>query len=114
MEIILLEDIANLGFKDEVVTVKPGFARNFLIPNKKAIYATNSRKKQLLENSKQKENKNQEIIKEAQKTVSTPSSSFNSVYGTAGATTSIVNVTQSGPFKARVKYFNQLHLMKYP
>ena len=47
------------------------------------------------------------IIKEAQKTVSTPSSSFNSVYGTAGATTSIVNVTQSGTFKARVKYFNQ-------
>ena len=34
MEIILLEDIANLGFKDEVVIVKPGFARNFLIPNK--------------------------------------------------------------------------------
>ena len=47
------------------------------------------------------------IIKEAQKTVSTPSSSFNSVYGTAGSTTSIVNVTQSGTFKARVKYFNQ-------
>ena len=67
MEIILLEDIANLGFKDEVVIVKPGFARNFLIPNKKAIYATNSRKKQLLENSKQQENKSQEIIKEAQK-----------------------------------------------
>tara|TARA_B100000482_G_C12550891_1_gene276119 strand:- start:322 stop:765 length:444 start_codon:yes stop_codon:yes gene_type:complete len=66
MEIILLEDIANLGFKDEIVKVKPGFARNFLIPNKKAIYATISRKKQLLENLKQKENKNQEIVKSAQ------------------------------------------------
>ncbi len=65
MEIILLEDIANLGFKDEIIKVKPGFARNFLIPNKKAIYATDSRKKQLLENLKQKENKNQEIVKEA-------------------------------------------------
>ena len=66
MEIILLEDIANLGFKDEIVKVKPGFARNFLIPNKKAIYATMSRKKQLFENLKQKENKNQEIVKSAQ------------------------------------------------
>jgi hypothetical protein len=45
-----------------------------------------------------------QIIKEATKTVTTPSSEFNSVYGTAGSTTSVVNVTQSGSYKARVQY----------
>ena len=67
LKIILLEDIANLGFKDEIMRVKPGFARNFLIPNKKAIYATDSRKKQLLENLKQKEDKTSESIKKIKK-----------------------------------------------
>ena len=48
-----------------------------------------------------------QIIKEATKTVTTPSSEFNSVYGTAGSTTSVINVTQSGSYKARVQYMNQ-------
>ena len=64
MKIILLEDVANLGFKNEIIIVKPGFARNFLIPNKKGIYATESRKKQLLEVLRQKESKNKEHLKE--------------------------------------------------
>ena len=45
MEIILKEDIINLGYKDDIVTVKDGYARNFLIPQKKAILATESAKK---------------------------------------------------------------------
>ena len=45
MDIILKEDIDNLGFRDELVTVKPGFARNFLIPQGKAVAATSSNKK---------------------------------------------------------------------
>jgi large subunit ribosomal protein L9 len=45
MEIILLEDVNNVGYKDDVVTVKSGYGRNFLIPQKKAILATPSAKK---------------------------------------------------------------------
>lgn len=48
-----------------------------------------------------------QIIKEAVKTVSSPSSSFNSVYGTAGATTSITYTPQSGTYKARIQYLRQ-------
>ena len=48
-----------------------------------------------------------QIIKEAVKTVSTSSSQFNSVYGNAGATTSLVYTPQSGSYKARVQYLRQ-------
>ena len=68
MEIILLENIENLGFKDEIVTVKNGYGRNFLIPNKKAILATSSSKKVLEEKLKQQSNKEEEIIKNANET----------------------------------------------
>ena len=54
MEIILKENVANVGFKDEVVTVKSGYGRNFLIPTGKAVLATESAKKVLAENLKQK------------------------------------------------------------
>jgi large subunit ribosomal protein L9 len=54
MEIILIQDVDRLGSKDDVVTVKDGFARNFLIPQKKAIAATNTAKKVLAENIKQR------------------------------------------------------------
>ncbi|MBO7083423.1 MAG: 50S ribosomal protein L9, partial [Bacteroidales bacterium] len=45
MEIILKQDIANLGYKNEIVTVKDGYARNYLIPNKMAILATERNRK---------------------------------------------------------------------
>ena len=48
MEIILKENVANVGFKDELVSVKAGYGRNFLIPTGKAILATESAKKFLL------------------------------------------------------------------
>ena len=54
MEIILIQDVERLGNKDDVVTVKTGYASNFLIPNKKAIVATSSAKKILAENIKQR------------------------------------------------------------
>ena len=47
MEIILIKDVENLGFKDDVVTVKNGYGRNYLIPQGMAIIATPSAKKQL-------------------------------------------------------------------
>ncbi len=57
MELILLEDIAGLGYKDDIVTVKGGYGRNFLIPQKKAVVASESAKKVLAENLKQRAHK---------------------------------------------------------
>jgi large subunit ribosomal protein L9 len=54
MEIILKENVANVGFKDEVVTVKSGYGRNFLIPTGKAVLATESAKKSTCRKSKTK------------------------------------------------------------
>ena len=65
MEIILLQDIQNLGSKDDVVSVKDGYGRNFLIPNKMAIVATNSAKKVLAENTKQRAHKEAKLKEEA-------------------------------------------------
>tara|TARA_B100000989_G_scaffold250389_1_gene198150 strand:+ start:889 stop:1341 length:453 start_codon:yes stop_codon:yes gene_type:complete len=68
MEIILKENVANVGFKDELVSVKAGFGRNYLIPTGKAVLATESAKKVLAENLKQKAFKEKSIIDEANKT----------------------------------------------
>ena len=68
MEIILKENVANVGFKDELVSVKAGYGRNFLIPTGKAVLATESAKKVLAENLKQKAFKEKSIIDEANKT----------------------------------------------
>ena len=68
MELILKQDVANLGFKDDIVTVKNGYGRNYLIPNGYAVLATDSAKKVLAENLKQRAYKEQNIVKEANKT----------------------------------------------
>lgn len=57
MEVILLQDVARLGSKDDVVKVKDGFGRNYLIPQKMAVIATDSAKKVLAENIKQRAHK---------------------------------------------------------
>lgn len=67
MEIILKQDVQNLGFKDDIVTVKNGYARNYLIPQGFAILATPSAKKVLAENLKQRAYKEQHIVDEAKK-----------------------------------------------
>jgi len=69
MELILKEDVENLGFKDDLVVVKNGYGRNFLIPQGKAVLATSSAKKVLAEKIKQSQNKQKEAISEAQKVV---------------------------------------------
>ncbi len=66
MEIILKEDVLGLGYKDDVVTVKNGYGRNFLIPQGKAILATESAKKILAENLKQRAHKLAAIKAEAE------------------------------------------------
>jgi large subunit ribosomal protein L9 len=67
MEIILKKDVENLVFKDDVVKVKPGFGRNYLIPQGAAVLATPSAKKVLAENLKQKAHKEQKIVDDAKK-----------------------------------------------
>ncbi|AWX43047.1 50S ribosomal protein L9, chloroplastic [Flagellimonas maritima] len=68
MELILKEDIQDLGFKDDVVTVKNGYGRNYLIPKGMAALATPSAKKVLAENLKQRAHKEKEVIDKANKT----------------------------------------------
>lgn len=57
MKIILKEDIQNLGYKDDIVEVKDGYGRNYLIPQGKAIIANPSNIKQLEENQRQRAHK---------------------------------------------------------
>ena len=65
MEIILKEDINNLGYKDDIVKVKSGYANNYLIPKGYAIPATGSSKKVLAENLKQRAHKEEKMKNEA-------------------------------------------------
>jgi large subunit ribosomal protein L9 len=65
MEVILKQDVKNLGDKDDVVNVKPGYGRNFLIPKGFAILATVSARKVLAENLKQAQFKQEKIRKDA-------------------------------------------------
>ncbi len=65
MEVILLEDIQNLGHKDDIVSVKAGYGRNYLIPQKMAIIANDSTRKILAENIKQRAHKEAKLKEEA-------------------------------------------------
>jgi large subunit ribosomal protein L9 len=69
MKVILKENIEKLGFKDEIVDVKNGFARNFLIPKNKAVIATENAIKVLNEKLRQQESRLNEEIENANKTV---------------------------------------------
>ncbi|MCQ2116083.1 MAG: 50S ribosomal protein L9 [Bacteroidales bacterium] len=66
MEIILKKDVANLGYADEIVNVKTGYAVNYLIPQGFAIMATPSAKKVLAENLRQKAHKEAKLVADAE------------------------------------------------
>ena len=84
MQVILLEDILNLGYKDDILTVKDGYGRNYLIPQKKAIIASESAKKVLAENLRQRAHKLEKIKADAQELAS----KLEAVSLTIGAKTS--------------------------
>ena len=65
MEIILKKDVENLGFTDDVVSVKNGYGRNYLIPQGLAVLATPSAKKVLAETLKQRAHKEQKLVDDA-------------------------------------------------
>ncbi len=71
MEVILKQDVKNLGYKDDVVNVKPGYGRNFLIPKGLAESATVSTKKMLTETVKQRAFKEQKLRTAAEKSAET-------------------------------------------
>ena len=65
MQVILKEDVINLGYKDDIVNVKPGYGRNYLIPTGKAVIASESAKKVLAENLRQRAHKLEKIKADA-------------------------------------------------
>ena len=84
MQVILKEDVVNLGYKDDIVTVKDGYGRNFLIPQGKAVIASESAKKVLAENLRQRAHKIAKIKESAQALAAT----LEGVSLTIGAKTS--------------------------
>jgi len=94
MEIILKEDVTNLGYKGDIVNVKSGYGRNFLIPTKKAILATESAKKMLAEDLKQRAHKIERLkndaielaekLKDVALTVGAKTSTTGKIFGAVG------------------------------
>lgn len=94
MEIILKEDVINLGYKGDIVKVKDGYGRNYLIPTKKAVLATESAKKMLAEDMKQRAHKLERIkneavelankVKDIKLTIGAKTSSTGKIFGAVG------------------------------
>lgn len=95
MKLILKEDIANLGYKDDIVEVKSGYGRNYLIPNGKAVIATDSALKVLAENQKQRAHKLAKIkadaealaesLKDVVLTIGAKTSSTGTIFGSVNS-----------------------------
>jgi len=97
MEVILKQDIANLGYKDDIVTVKNGYGRNYLIPKGLAILATGSNKLVVAENKKQKSYKDEKVRNEAltiAKALETINLKIGAKAGTSGKIFGSVNAIQ--------------------
>jgi large subunit ribosomal protein L9 len=84
MEIILKKDVQNLGFKDDIVNVKPGYGRNFLIPQGHGSLATPSAKKVLAENLKQRAHKEAKVVADALALAETLKALEIKIYAKAG------------------------------
>lgn len=106
MEIILKEDIIGLGYKNDIVNVKPGYGRNYLIPTGKAIIASASAKKVLAENLKQQQHKLAAILAAAEKdaealngvelTIESKVSATGVLYGSVNAATVAAELAKKG------------------
>jgi large subunit ribosomal protein L9 len=86
MQIILIQDVNNLGGANEVVTVRNGYARNFLIPQKMAVEASSSNLKQLEERLKQIRKKEEKMLAEINKVIAALQESPISIGAKTGTT----------------------------
>ena len=94
MELILIEDVAGLGYKNDIVSVKKGYGRNYLIPQGKAVIASESARKVLAENLKQRAHKLAKIKADAEElaaklapvalTIATKVSATGTIFGAVG------------------------------
>jgi len=106
MEIILKQDVQNLGNKDEIIKVKNGYARNYLIPNGFAVTATESAKKVLAENIKQRAHKEAKVKADAEViakklegvklTIGAKTSSTGKIFGSVNTIQIAEALTQKG------------------
>ncbi|HPD95277.1 MAG: 50S ribosomal protein L9 [Bacteroidales bacterium] len=106
MEIILLQDVPNLGSKDDIIAVRNGYARNFLIPKGFAIAATESAKKVLSENIKQRAHKEAKIKADAEEmakkmegiklTIGAKTSSTGKIFGSVNTIQIAEALTEKG------------------
>ena len=106
MEIILKEDIIGLGYKNDIVNVKNGYGRNYLIPTGKGVIASPSAKKQLAENLKQQATKLAALKAEAEKkaaqldgvelVIETKGSATGVTYGSVNAATVVEELAKRG------------------
>ena len=106
MEIILKEDVIGLGYKNDIVNVKNGYGRNYLIPTGKAVIASASAKKVLAENLKQQAHKLAAILAAAEKeaealngvalTIEAKVSSTGALYGSVTAATVAEELAKKG------------------
>ena len=106
MEIILKEDIIGLGYKNDIVNVKNGYGRNYLIPTGKAVIASASAKKVLAENLKQQAHKLAAILAAAEKeaealngvalTIEAKVSSTGALYGSVTSATVAEELAKKG------------------
>ena len=94
MELILIQDVAGLGYKNDIVSVKKGYGRNYLIPQGKAVIASESARKVLAENLKQRAHKLAKIKADAEElaaklapvalTIATKVSATGTIFGAVG------------------------------
>ena len=94
MELILIEDVAGLGYKNDIVSVKKGYGRNYVIPQGKAVIASESARKVLAENLKQRAHKLAKIKADAEElaaklapvalTIATKVSATGTIFGAVG------------------------------
>lgn len=106
MEIILKEDIIGLGYKNDIVTVKDGYGRNYLIPTGKGVIASSSARKQLAENLKQQAKKlaalkeaaekRAEALKDITIEVEAKVSATGQLYGSVNASTVAEELKKKG------------------
>ena len=89
MQVILKEDVANLGYKDDIVTVKNGYGRNYLIPTGKAVIASESARKVLAENLKQRAHKLAKIKADAEELAAKLNGLVLTIGGKTSATVTI-------------------------